>query len=120
MGSTTYYPAPQRRRASRKGPAVALVALLVVIGGGLLAVRLAWPSAAVDSDPHALAAVKTASFGETLESVSVTDPHGHRIPVQLRSNGVWPKGKLPAGERVTVHATVKRAGYLGWLLGGTK
>ena len=119
-GSTTYYPAPRRRRASRKKPAIALIALLIVIGGGLLAVRLAWPSASVTADPHALAAVKTASFGETLESLSVTGPKGHRIPVQLRSNGIWPKGKLPAGERVTVHATVKRAGYLGWLLGGEK
>ena len=68
----------------------------------------------------AVAPAMPMSDGETLEGVSVTDPHGHRIPVQLRSNGIWPKGKLPAGERVTVHATVKRAGYLGWLLGGTK
>jgi hypothetical protein len=120
MGSTTYYPAPGRRRASRRGPAIALLAILLLIGGGLLAVRLAWPAASLGADDRALAALKTGGFGEHVESVSATDDKGQAIPVERRPNGIWPKHKLAAGERVTVHATVRRAGYVGWLVGQTE
>ena len=98
MSSYSRYPAPRRRRrSSRKPAAIALIAIVLVIGGGLLAVRLAWPAGSVAADERALAAVSTAPLGESVQSVTVVDPHGHRIPVSLRSGQIWPKGKLPAG-----------------------
>jgi len=118
---TTYYPSPRRRgRASRKGPAITLVVLVLLIGGGLLAARLVWPAPTVGTDAKALASVGVGPFGEHVEAVSATGQNGHRVPVTLRDGAVWPKGQLPAGERIHVTATVRRAGYLGWLVGGTK
>jgi hypothetical protein len=121
VSSYSRYPAPGRRRkSSRKPAAIALVAILLVLGGGLLAVRLAWPASTVAAGERSLAAVSTAPLGESIQSVTVVDAHGHRVPVSLRSKQIWPKGKLPAGDRIRVRVTVHRASWVSWLVGGTK
>jgi hypothetical protein len=119
-GSYTQYPARRRRRASRKPAAIALVAILLVAGGALLAVRLTWPASAVETDPAALAGVRIASIGEQVERVSVRDAQGRPVPVRLRSNRIWPVSKLPSGERLEIRATVHRASWVSWLVGSTK
>src|SRR4029077_19325036 len=85
-----------------------------------LAVRLAWPAGSVAADERALAAVSTAPLGESIPSVTAADAQGHAVPASLRSGQIWPKGKLPAGERVRVRATIERASWVSWLVGGTK
>jgi hypothetical protein len=119
-GSHTQYPPRRRRRSSRRGPALALVAILVLAGAGLAALRIEWPRAQVEVDSQALASVQVASVGEQVESVSVRDSHGRRVPVAIRAGKVWPTGKLAAGERLVVRATVRRASWVSWLVGGAK
>ncbi len=120
-GSTTQYPSRRRpRRSSRRGPAIALVAIVLLAAAGLAAVRFEWPAAAIESAPQALAAVKNAPVGEQVERVTVHDSQGRTIPVSLRAGEIWPKGKLASGEQLRVTATVRRASWVSWLLGGEK
>jgi len=81
---TQQYPTRRRRRSSRRGPALALVAIVLLVVAGLAAVRVEWPAAAIESAPQALAGVSTAPVGETLDHVVVRDSHGRRVPVALR------------------------------------
>jgi hypothetical protein len=40
--------------------------------------------------------------------------------VAVRGKEIWPTGKLAPGERLRVVATVRRASWVSWLVGGTK
>ena len=114
---------PSRRRPPKRrsrAPLVALVALLLLAGVGLLALTVWWPAARVSPSPLALAAVTTAPVGESLASVSVVDASGRHVPVRIRSGSIWPVGKLPAGERLQVRATIRRSSLVSWLLGATE
>ena len=121
MSTSSYsrYPAERRRKKKRSKLPVVLAVVAVAAVAGLVALDVWWPSATVGSDPQALAAVKIAPAGETLSKVTAT-AGGHRVAVQLRDGKVWPVGKLPAGERVVVNATVKRSSLVGWLVGSTE
>jgi hypothetical protein len=90
---------------------------VVVVGGGLLALLLWWPSAQIHGDPQALAGLKLAPKGETIASVTVTDSNGRRVPVTIRNGRIWPDGKLASGERLQIHATLRRTKWVGWLVG---
>jgi lipoprotein-anchoring transpeptidase ErfK/SrfK len=112
----------RRRRRKRAGIARALaaVALLVLIGGGgLIALAAWWPAARILADPQALAAVKLAPAGERVASFSAVDARGRRVPVSLQAGKLWPTGKLPPGDKLELTVTVRRAGWAGWLVGGT-
>ena len=120
-GSHTQYPSPRRRRrSSRRGPAIALVAIGLLVVAGLAAVRVEWPSASIETAPQALAAISKAPVGETVRHVTVRDSQGRVIPVTLRGEEIWPTGKLAAGEQLRVTATVRRASWVSWLVGGDK
>jgi hypothetical protein len=119
--SYTQYPSSRRRRRnSRRGPAIALVAIVLLVVAALAAVRVEWPSATIETAPQALAAISKAPVGETLRHVTVRDSEGRVIPVTLRGDEVWPTGKLAAGEQLHVTATVRRASWVSWLVGGDK
>ena len=122
--STRSYPThpPHRRpkKRSRLAPLVSLLAIFAVGGGGLVALALWWPAARIDADAQALAGLKLAPAGETLLRVSVVDEHGRRVAVRIRDGKVWPVGKLASGERLKIHATVRRASWVGWLVGPTE
>ena len=123
MASRSHSQYPARRRPPKKrsrGPLLALVALLALAGAGLLALAVWWPAARITASPSALATVTTAPAGETLASVSVLDASGRRVPVRIRSGSLWPVGKLPAGERLEVRATIRRSSLVSWLLGATE
>jgi hypothetical protein len=92
--------------------------LLVV--AALAAVRVEWPSATIETAPQALAAISKAPVGETLGHVTVRDSEGRVIPVTLRGDEIWPTGRLAAGEQLHVTATVRRASWVSWLVGGDK
>ena len=99
---------------------VVLLVLALLVGGGLLAVRLTWPSASIAADPQALAKLTVAGTGEHVAAVSVRDAQGRPVAVSLRAGKIWPTGKLAAGERLQVRATVRRSSWVGWLVGGTE
>ena len=103
----------------RRGPYIAaglLVVLVLVVAGGAIAVVSS--GASLSADSTALARVGMPLGGGTIESVSVLGgATSHRIPVEVRNNEVWPRGTIPAGERVKIEAVVKRPGWISWLAG---
>jgi hypothetical protein len=93
---------------------------VLIAGAGLAALRATWPKPKLEAAPQALAAVKVASVGEHVQSVTVRDSHGNQVPVAVRSGEVWPAAKLAAGRRLVVRATVRRSSWVSWLVGGSK
>ncbi|MBV8940586.1 MAG: L,D-transpeptidase, partial [Solirubrobacterales bacterium] len=95
---------------------LALVAALVAAG-----IVVSTSSASVTADGPGLAAVGMPIGGGTLGRVTVTTgPHGAQVPVVVRANEVWPRKPLPAGQRVSIVAIVKRPGWISWLGGSTE
>ena len=118
--------APARRRGP--GPALRIVLLaalalglvLALLGGALLAVRAYWPRDRVEAGAPALARVTLAPLGEHVSSVRVLAADGRRISVRVHANRLEPLSTIGASAHLRVTVTVKRSGWLGWLLGGTE
>ncbi len=97
-----------------------IVLLAVLLVGGL-AVVLVTSHSSLKQDPSALANVKLPLGGGTIQSVSVvTGPHAKPIPVDIRGKQVWPQGRIPAGEQVSIRVVVKHPGWNSWLTGKTE
>jgi peptidoglycan hydrolase-like protein with peptidoglycan-binding domain len=111
----------QRRvpRWRRRGSLLLYAGLAVVLLVAAGLVHELWPRARLTGDGSALARVRTASAGERLASVRVLDRAGRIVPVALRDGAIWPTRRVPAGAPLVIEATVRRAGWVGWLLGGT-
>lgn len=117
-------PPSYTRYRSKRGPGryivagIILVALLLVGG---LAVLLVTSHSSLKQDQAALAGVKVPFGGGTIQSVSVvTGPHAKPIPVELRGKQIWPQGRIPAGEKVSIRVVVKHPGWNSWLTGKTE
>jgi peptidoglycan hydrolase-like protein with peptidoglycan-binding domain len=97
----------------------ALIVLIAIAGAGAWIFSSA--SASLSADGAALAKIGMPLGGGKIESVTVTGPHGKRIPVELRSDPqIWPKKVLPAHERVSITVVIKRPGWISWLAGKTE
>jgi hypothetical protein len=98
---------------------LALLALVIcVVGAGLLGVRFLWPQARIDGDASALARVQVTSFGEHVARVEVRDTSGQAVGVTEQEDGaILPVAKLQPGVQLSVDVTVRRSGWLGWLVG---
>ncbi len=108
--------APPRRRTGRS--LLILLGVVVLAGAaGAVVVARAWPAVEITSDSEALAGVKLAPLGEGIDRIRVTDSQGRPVPVAVRSGRLWPKTTLPQGERLHVQVTVRRAGWVSWLVG---
>ena len=93
----------------------ALIAAVVI---GVLALT---SHASLSAAPSALARVDLPFGGGRVESVVVVGGREQKlVAVALRSDQIWPTKLVRAGESVTVHVTVKRAGWIGWLTGSTE
>ncbi len=91
---------------------------LVVLGIAAVLVAVASASATLSVDSAALAKVGMPLGGGRIESVSVvTGPNSRPIPVVLRGDTIWPRGKIRAGEIVSVQVVVRRPGWISWLTG---
>jgi hypothetical protein len=100
--------------------ALVTVALtIVLVGGGLLAVMVFWPMGRVTASGGALARVEIAPLGERVSEAAVVTRSGQWVKASVHSGFVEPAFRLAAGSRVTVEVTVRRAGWLGWLVGST-
>jgi peptidoglycan hydrolase-like protein with peptidoglycan-binding domain len=96
------------------------VLVAVLLAGGL-AVVLVTSHSSLKQDSTALAGVKLPFAGGTIQSVSVvTGPHAKPIPVDVRGKQIWPQGRIPAGETVSLRVVVKHPGWNSWLTGKTE
>ena len=93
-----------------------LAVALVVVAAGAVAL-LAWPTVAVAGSETGLASVSLPRFSGHVDTLSVTGAGGKPLPAVLRRGTVWPRERVPGGERVTVTVEVRRPGWIGWLVG---
>jgi hypothetical protein len=91
--------------------------LVLAAAAAVVAALLAWPTVGIAASTSGLAAVSLPGFSGHVETVSVTNADGKSLPVSLRSDVVWPRVRLAAGEHVTLKVVVRRPGWIGWLVG---
>ncbi len=95
--------------------------MLVIVAIAAGAIALATSRASLSSDPTALARVDLPLGGGRIENLSATGGRdNHSIGVTLRGHEIWPTRLVHAGEQITIYATVKRPGSVGWLGGKTE
>jgi peptidoglycan hydrolase-like protein with peptidoglycan-binding domain len=117
LGDGFHYRRYGRRRTRRIVGGLLAVALLAVAAA---IVVVASTGASLVADPAALAKVDLPLGGGRISSVSVvTGPHSRPIPVELRGDKIWPRGRIPAGEAVSIQVVVKRPGWISWLSGSS-
>ena len=116
LGNGFEYRRYGRRRRTRYVIGGLLAAAVLAVVAGIVAV--ASTGASLTADPAALAKVGLPLGGGHISSVSVvTGPHARPVPVELRGDKIWPRGKIPAGERLSIEVVVKRPGWISWLSG---
>jgi peptidoglycan hydrolase-like protein with peptidoglycan-binding domain len=92
---------------------------LLAVAAGIVVV--ASTGASLTADSAALGKVGMPLGGGHISSVSVvTGPHAQPVPVQVRGDTIWPRGAIPAGERISIEVVVKRPGWISWLSGSSQ
>jgi peptidoglycan hydrolase-like protein with peptidoglycan-binding domain len=121
--------AKSKRAAEQKAPrrfgrgryfvgAGLLLVIGIVVAAALVLVSA---RASLTSDPVALANVGLPLGGGSIQSVNVvTGPHQRVVPVELQGDKIFPRGKVPADEVVSIVVVVKRPGWVAWLAGSTQ
>jgi len=90
-----------------------------LVTAALGCVRLLWPQGQISAGGSALGRLTVAPFGEHVASATLLIG-SRRVAASVRSGRLEPTVSIPAGTRVRVEATVRRAGWLGWLVGSTE
>jgi hypothetical protein len=92
-----------------------LVALVAVAAGALV---LLSAKASLTADSSALAKVGLPLGGGKIESVTATTgPHARPVPIVVHDGKLWPRGLVPANERISLDVVIKRPGWISWLAG---
>jgi hypothetical protein len=95
--------------------------LLVIAVVAAAALVLVSARASLTTDTTALSNVGLPLGGGSIESVKVvTGPHQQVVPVTVTGNKIFPVGKVPADEVVSIVVVVKRPGWVAWLAGKTQ
>lgn len=111
-----YAHTPPARRLSR-AVLVAPALVLVLVVAALAIAAFVLSRASIVSDGAALARVSLPLTSGTVTKVRAIGPQGRAIPVSLRDGRLWPRVALAPGEPVSIEATVRRPGWIGWLAG---
>jgi L,D-transpeptidase catalytic domain len=93
------------------------LAVALVAAGVAAAALLAWPAGALAGSPSGLAEVSLPGFAGDVERVQVTDSSGKVVPIKVRDGTIVPQVRISPGERLTVHASIRRPGWISWLVG---
>jgi L,D-transpeptidase catalytic domain/Putative peptidoglycan binding domain len=97
---------------------VLLVVIAAVVVGGVM---VGSSTAKISAGESSLASLDVPMGGGKIESVSVrTGPHSRSVPVQVRGDQIWPTTLIPAHQRVSIDAVVKRPGWISWLAGSSE
>jgi hypothetical protein len=94
-----------------------LVALpFLAVAVGLVVVASSHPSIRLTQDT--LAVIKLpAGGGRVVRVIAIGGREQQVVPVKLDGRQVVPVSQLPAGEHLTIQATIKRPGWISWLTG---
>jgi peptidoglycan hydrolase-like protein with peptidoglycan-binding domain len=97
-------------------------AVIVLIAIAAIAYVFSSSSGTLTASSTGLAKVGLPLGGGTVERVTVLDSrNASLVPVELRGDPtIWPKGKIPAHERMEIEVTIKRPGWISWLSGKTE
>lgn len=90
-------------------PFLAIAAGLVVVASSHATIRLSKDTLAVIKLPT--------GGGHVVRVVAIGGREQKVIPVKLEGRQVVPVDRLPAGEHLTIQATIKRPGWVSWLSG---
>jgi lipoprotein-anchoring transpeptidase ErfK/SrfK len=108
-----------RWRPGRARLVVAAAALLLA-AAAVAAIAFGTSSTTVSPDARALAKIDLPLGGGKIKSVLVTTGRTRSLlPVELRGTRIWPRKRIPAGQRVTIEVVVKRPSAIAWLTGST-
>ncbi|HEX3801563.1 MAG TPA: L,D-transpeptidase family protein [Solirubrobacteraceae bacterium] len=91
----------------------------IVIGGGAALVAVSKPSIKLDAKSLAQVSLPLGG-GKITEVVAVGGREQQVVPVKLEGRQVLPAKLIPAGERISVDATIRRPGWISWLTGKTE
>jgi hypothetical protein len=97
---------------------IAVPLLLLLAAAGVGVVELS--GVELGTDGMALASLKVGTLGGTVTDVRAVTAAGHTVTLERDGDQLTPAKQLPMGESVRVEATVKRPGWLGWVVGGEK
>jgi L,D-transpeptidase catalytic domain len=92
---------------------------VLAVAAAALAVMLAWPNARLQSDGAALASAIQPWYAGSVSHAVVRTAAGTVVPVRIAHGTIVPTTTIAAGTQVTVEVTVKRPGWVGWLVGST-
>jgi len=94
---------------------------VILVGLAAAAIAVKSSKASLTTDTVALAKVSMPLGGGTIESVSAYGGQTNSaIPVHVSGQQIWPNGRVPAHETLSVQVVVKRPGAVAWLTGNTE
>jgi hypothetical protein len=119
--TTPDFPPEAPRRWPKRLLVGGVVTLLLAAVVAFVVSAFALSGSKIEADSGSLGKVSTESFGGEVSSVNATAvKSGKNVPVEMKGDRIFPKGKLHPGEQVKVEVKVKRPSTVGWLAGGTK
>jgi L,D-transpeptidase catalytic domain len=109
-------PAGSGRKRALLGAAATVTVAIVALAVAALALS----GMTLAGDSTALARVTIGPLGGTIEHIQAFGPDGRPLPLAVSDGRLTPLKRLHPGEQVSVDATIRRPGWLGWALGHTR
>ena len=107
-----------RSRRIRMRYVVPVIVAAPFIGIAVVLALFASSNATIRVGRNTLAQITLPSGGGTITRVvAIGGREQQVVPVRLVGRQVLPRHPLPAGERITIQATIRRPGWISWLTG---
>jgi peptidoglycan hydrolase-like protein with peptidoglycan-binding domain len=95
---------------------VALAGAGLLFGGLVVAALVAWPQVGFAGSRDGLVRVVLPGYAGTVTAVEASSG-GVPVAVRLSAGTISPRRLVPAGARLSIAVTVRRPGWIGWLVG---
>jgi peptidoglycan hydrolase-like protein with peptidoglycan-binding domain len=108
----------EKKRRIRLRYIVPVIVLLpfLAIAAGLVVVATSHPTIRLTKNTLAVIKLPTGG-GRVVRVVAIGGREQQVVPVKLEGRQVVPVDRLPAGEHLTIQATIRRPGWVSWLTG---
>jgi peptidoglycan hydrolase-like protein with peptidoglycan-binding domain len=112
---------PERRPWLKLVYVIPVVIAVPLIAAAVAAAIISSSKASIRVGTNSLAVITLPKGGGKISQVVAFGGSDHKVvPVHVVGHEVLPIDKLPAGEPLTVQATVRRPGWISWLSGKTE